>query len=102
GGNFQFKKWIFSAGLKNEGVPVYDLLGGSEGFRRAGHNLSAEPGIVYILKKMTLYVYVPVIISREIKQNVPDKLKTKYTGVYTSSTGGSGNYQIFAGVQFKL
>lgn len=102
GANFEFNNWIFSAGLKNEGIPVYDLLGGSEGVRRAGHNLSAEPGIVYLMKKITLYIYVPVIISREVKQNVPDKFKTKYTGVYTTSTGGSGSYQIFAGVQFKL
>jgi len=102
GANLNVKKWILSVGLRNEGIPVNDLLGGSEGIRRAGHNLSIEPGAVYIMKNMTLYVYVPFIVSREIKQNIPDKFKTAYTGVYTITPGGSGDYQVFLGVQFKL
>ena len=102
GANFNFKNWIFSGGLRNEGIPVYDLFGGSEGLRRSGNNLSAEPGIVYKMKKASVYAYVPFIIARKIKQNVPDKFKTNYTGVYTVSPGGSGDYQVFVGVQFKF
>jgi hypothetical protein len=102
GANFNFKNWIFSGGLRNEGLPVYDLFGGSEGLRRSGNNLSVEPGIVYKMKKATVYAYVPFIIARKIKQNVPDKFKTNYTGVYTVSSGGSGDYQVFVGVQFKF
>ncbi|MDB5221955.1 MAG: hypothetical protein JWN83_622 [Chitinophagaceae bacterium] len=102
GVNFSVKNWSFSAGLRNEGSPVKDLIGGSEGVRRAGHNLSAEPGIIYKMKKTSIYAYVPFIIDRKISQNLPDKFKTKYTGVYTVSPGGSGNYQVFVGVLFKL
>ena len=48
-GNFQIG---FKGGLKNvsvalggrlEGIPVHDLVGGSEGFRRPGYIVSAEP-----------------------------------------------------------
>ena len=102
GVNFNLKKWMFSAGIRNEGSPVKDLVGGSEGVRRAGYNLSVEPGIVYKMKKTSIYVFVPFIVDRKISQNVPDKFKTKYTGIYTVSPGGSGNYQLFAGVLFKL
>lgn len=100
--NFNVKDWALSLGLRNEGIPVNDLIGGSEGFRKPGYNVSVEPGIVYKIKKVTLYAYVPFIIAREIKQNVPEKFKTQYTGVYTASTGGSGDYQVFLGMQFKF
>jgi hypothetical protein len=102
GAYYNFKNWSFSAGIRNEGTPVEDLIGGSEGVRRAGHNFSVEPGILYKMKKVSIYVYVPFIVDRSIKQNVPDKFKTKYNGTYTVSPGGSGNYQVFLGALFKL
>ena len=102
GAYFSLKNWSFSAGIRDEGSPVKDLLGGSEGVRRAGHNLSVEPGILYKMKTTTIYAYIPFMIDRKISQNVPDKFKTKYTGIYTVSPGGSGNYQVFLGVLFKL
>ena len=102
GANFSIRDWIFSAGFRHEGIPVTDLLGGSEGIRRAGYNFSVEPGIIYKLKNATVYAYVPVIVTRKIKQNLADKFITKYTGVHTITSGGSGNYQVFLGIQFKF
>lgn len=102
GVNFNLGDWAFSAGLRDEGIPVHDLVGGSNGTRRAGYNLSVEPGILYKLKKISLYTYVPFIVSRSIKQNVPDKIVTRLTGNYTLSAGGSGDYQVFVGALFKL
>jgi len=102
GANFSIRNWAFSLGIRDEGVPVNDLIGGSEGVRRAGHNFSVEPGIVYKMKAASLYVYVPVIVNRTIRQNVPDQHKTQITGTYTVSAGGSGNYLVFAGVLIKL
>ena len=102
GAYYNLKNWSFSAGIRNEGIPVEDIIGGSEGVRRAGYNLSVEPGILYKMKKVSVYAYVPFIVDRSIKQNLPDKFKTKYTGVYTVSPGGSGDYQVFLGALFKL
>ena len=102
GAYFNLKNWAFSAGIRNEGSPVNDLVGGSEGIRRAGHNLSAEPGIIYKMKKASVYVYVPFIIDRKISQNVPDQNRSKIIGEKWISPGGSGDYQVFAGVLFKL
>ena len=100
--NYNYSKFSFSAGLRQEGSPVNDLFGGSYGVRRPGYNLSFDPGIVYMMKKVSLYLYVPIIIARTIKQNVPDANATKITGIYTSSPGGSGDYSVFLGVQFSL
>jgi hypothetical protein len=91
-----------SAGVRYEGVPVYDLIGGSGGTRRPGHNFSVEPGITYSLNKVSLYAYVPINISRSIDQSVPDKILSELTNKYTLSPGGSGNYQLFFGVLFAL
>lgn len=96
------KRWAFSAGIRNEGEPVRDLIGSSEGIRRAGHYFSIEPGIIYTTENISIYAYVPVIVGRRIKQTVPDQNKTKISGVYTMSTGTSANYLVFAGVGIKL
>ena len=92
----------FSLGIRDDGSPVYDLVGGSNGDRRAGYNLSIEPGFLYKMKNMTFYIYLPIIIDRKINQNVPDKLATQITGVYTSRPGGTANVVMMAGVSFKF
>lgn len=102
GVNLNLKQWGFSAGLRDEGSPVRDLIGENNGTRRAGYTLSLEPGIIYKLKKATLYTYVPFTASHKIKQNLVDKKVSKITGVTTVGPGGSGDYQIFIGAQFQL
>ncbi len=102
GASFSFNKLSLSLGIRDEGVPVNDLVGGSEGVRRPGYNVSVEPGIVYNLKTISFYSYVPVMVSRGTKQNVPDKYKSTYTGTYVLSAGGFANYLIFVGITFRL
>ena len=102
GVDFSFKQLTLSAGLRDEGVPVHDLVGDSHGLRRPGHNLSFEPGIIYSAKKFSLYSYVPVIIARKIKQNPTDALASEITGVYRMGAGGSGNLSVFLGALFNL
>lgn len=100
--DYSLKSWSFSLGVRDEGTPVHDLLGGSEGIRRAGHNLSIEPGIIYKMKSMSFYTYIPVIVGRETKQTLPDLYKTKYTNTYTLTQGGFADYIVFVGALFKL
>ena len=102
GVNFNFKRVLFSAGLRDEGIPVYDLIGGNNGNRRAGYNLSVEPGILYKMKKASVYAYIPIIVSRNIKQTVPDKKETEIGPGYVLRMGGSPNYLVFVGASFKL
>lgn len=100
--NVIMDKFAFSAGLRNEGVPVRDLVGGSYGLRRPGHNLSAEPGIMYKMNRSSVYAYVPVIIARNISQSLPDAQTSAIMHKEIIGTGGSGDYQVFLGVLFKL
>jgi len=102
GATYKLKKIAVAGSIRYEGQPVYDLIGKSNGNRRAGYNLSVEPGIIYTLNKISLYAYIPVIVGREIKQNVPEKRITEWTGVYFSNPGGFANYLVFVGAQFRL
>jgi len=53
-------------------VPVRDLIGGSEGFRRPGFAVSIEPGLVYARKGWTASLSAPVALYRAREKSVPD------------------------------
>ena len=50
GASYTFKKFTFSGGIRIEGLPSNDLIGGDRGFRRPGYIISAEPSVTYVLK----------------------------------------------------
>jgi len=100
--NAGFDNIIASAGVRAEGIPVYDLVGGSNGNRRTGYNISFEPGLIYNFKKTSVVFYVPVMMKRATKQSVPDKIATEQTGNYTLMQGGFADYLVFVGASFKL
>jgi hypothetical protein len=96
------RRMSLSVGLRDEGVPFTDLFGGNNGRRRPGYNLSFEPGIIYKMKKASVYMYVPAIVARTVKQDLSDQRATEITGVYRMGSGGSGNYSVFVGALFRL
>jgi hypothetical protein len=63
-----------SLGGRLEGVPVEDLIGDSDGFRRPGYALSIEPGLSYSRGPHTVSVAVPVALYRNRTRSVPDRL----------------------------
>src|ERR1700744_4422651 len=83
GASLAVNKFNFSLGLRDDALPVHALIGGSDGFRRPGYILQAEPGITYSIKNIALYAYVPIAIIRDRTQSVPDIRQTDLTGVYT-------------------
>lgn len=91
-----------SLGLRAEGVAVYDLMGGSNGFRRPGYSVAVEPGISINRKKWSARLYVPYAIQRDRLQSYPDKLKTWSTGVYSQGDAAFANYLIILSVGYKL
>jgi hypothetical protein len=100
--NLNVDRTNFSLGIRDEGVPVHDLIGNSNGLRRPGYNLSVEPGLLYRMERTSCYIYFPFIVTRRINQSLPDAHTSQLTGVYTVGSGGSGNCQVFLGVLFKL
>ncbi|HEX5655015.1 MAG TPA: hypothetical protein VFX58_18190, partial [Chitinophagaceae bacterium] len=58
GFNLQLQRIAFTAGFRYEKVPVEDLIGGSQGFRRAASISSIEPGLIYKMKT-SLFTSIP-------------------------------------------
>ena len=102
GANFTFSNLVLWGGVRMEGTPVHDMLGASNGQRRAGYSVSVEPGINYKFKKSTIFAFVPVPVYRTTKQTTADKKISELSGEYVSSPGGMADYLIFVGVMFKM
>lgn len=102
GAMYALEKFQFSGGLRIEGVPAKDLIGGSNGFRRPGYVVSAEPVVVYKPGKTQFYLSVPVAVERNRTQSVPDKIQTQKTGVFAQGDAAFADYSINFGVQIPL
>jgi hypothetical protein len=102
GVNYKMRSFVFSLGARDECLPVHDLAGGSRGFRRPGYILSAEPGITYQYKKISLYYFMPFALIRNRTQSVPDKIKTQATGVYAQGDAAFADYVINAGLALNF
>lgn len=86
-GGFEYLLWArygltLSLGARIDGVRVYDLFGGSDGFRRPGYAVSIEPGIAAMVGDWSFNIYTPVAMYRNRLQSVPDKQWTDATGIY--------------------
>ena len=62
-----------SLGFRIEGLPRYDLIGDSHGWRRPGYETFLEPGILFSYGRNTWSLYVPRAIMR-------NRLPNPYTG----------------------
>lgn len=58
------KGFSVNLGGRLEGIPSSDLIGKSEGFRRPGYIVSAEPGLVYQHHNIVLSANVPLALYR--------------------------------------
>jgi hypothetical protein len=102
GANFNFNRFGASAGLRVEGIPSKDLVGGNGGFRRPGYVVSIEPGVSYAFKKAIVFATVPVAIERNRTQSNADKLRTAATGVYAHGDAAFADYLVSIGASFKF
>lgn len=69
------KSWKgFAVGLggRIEGVPVHDLIGSSQGFRRPGYAISAEPSLTWTRGDHSVSLAVPIALQRNRQRSVPD------------------------------
>jgi hypothetical protein len=96
GANFSKRNVTFWSGIRMEGSPVHDVIGASNGQRRAGKIISVEPGINYRLSKSVIYAFTLVPFYKATRQTVPDKRLDR------PSPGGFADYLIFVGATFKL
>lgn len=75
GGTYSGSNWKgFGVGLggRIEGVPVRDLIGNSDGFRRPGFAVSLEPSLSASWGPHTVSLAVPIAVYRDRPRSVPD------------------------------
>jgi hypothetical protein len=68
----KLREVALSLGVRGEGVPVRDLIGGSNGFRRPGSVISLDPGLMVNLRRTTLSVNGPWALRRDRPPSVPE------------------------------
>jgi hypothetical protein len=95
-------QFTFSGGVRIEGLPSKDLIGGSRGFRRPGYIISAEPSITYVTKKISFNVAVPIALQRNRTQSDSDKRRTADTGIHQQGDAAFADYLISAGFTVRL
>lgn len=91
-----------SLGARYEGVPVEDVFGGSEGFRRPGNVLSIDPGIDFMKNNFTLSLNVPIAVRRERPQSITDLETQKITGEFRQGDAAFADYLINFGIAYRL
>ncbi len=93
---------VFPSGLEGlslslagriEGLPRYDLIGDSHGWRRPGYEVFVEPGLVYTRGDSTLSLHVPIGVYRNREPN-------PYTGREGDAT--FPDYITLASYSYKL
>jgi len=100
--SYMVKQFSFAGGIRMEGLPSKDLVGGSRGFRRPGYIISAEPSITYMTKKTSINLNVPVALKRNRTQSDSDKRRSADTKTHVQGDAAFANYLISAGITFKL
>jgi hypothetical protein len=81
-----------SLGFRMEGLPRYDLIGDSHGWRRPGYETFIEPGILYSHGRSTWSLYVPRGLMRNRRPN-------PYTGNPGDAT--FPDYIVLAGYSYR-
>ena len=94
----------FSASLggRFDGVPVKDLIGGNEGFRRPGNVLSIDPGIAFMKNNFSINLNVPFAVRRDRPQSVTDKQTEEATGNPRAGDAAFADYLINVGVSYRF
>jgi hypothetical protein len=91
-----------SLGAGFDCVPVKDLIGGNDGFRRPGNVLSLDPGISYMKNNFTFNLNVPFAIRRERPQSITDKQTEELTGNPRNGDAAFADYVLNVGVSYRF
>jgi hypothetical protein len=102
GVSYMIKQFSFAGGIRIEGLPSKDLVGGSRGFRRPGYIISTEPSVTYITKKASINLAFPVALKRNRTQSDSDKRRSVDTKTHVQGDAAFADYLISAGITFKL
>lgn len=96
------ERFSASLGARFDAVPVKDLLGGDEGFRRPGNVLSIDPGLSYMAGNFSVNLNVPFAVRRERPQSLTDKQTEELTGEPRAGDAAFADYVINLGVTYRF
>jgi hypothetical protein len=99
---YMISRVTFAGGVRMEGLPSTDLIGGSRGFRRPGYIISAEPSVTYVAKNISFNLAVPIAIARNRTQSDSDKRRSADTGTHVQGDAAFADYLVSVGVSFRL
>jgi hypothetical protein len=103
GAQFSIKgKWGLSIGGRLEGIPVRDAVGKSDGFRRPGYILSAEPSVTYHKGPHSFNINLPVALVRNRLQSVTDRETEIATGNPRHGDAAFADYLVSMSYAYKL
>ena len=72
-----------SLGLRTDGIPVHDLVGGSDGFRAAARSVLLDPGLALSIGESDFTLSVPIRVHGEFYGGAGDLAKTLlFVGYY--------------------
>jgi hypothetical protein len=91
-----------AVGGRMEGIPVYDLIGGSAGFRRPGYVVSLEPGLRYSYNKLNFFGSLPIALSRNRTQSVTDKENSVLRNTFVQGDAAFADYSLSIGVAYRF
>lgn len=91
-----------SLGVRYDCVPVKDLIGGNEGFRRPGNVLSIDPGINIMANQFSFNLNVPFAVRRERPQSFTDKQTEIQTGNPRNGDAAFADYVINLGITYRI
>lgn len=94
-----------------EGIPAYDAIGGSVGFRRPGYVIAVEPGISFFTGNHTFTLFVPYNFVKNRVQSPADiadqnlqnsKITDPAQQVHVQGDAAFADYSINIGYSFRI
>jgi hypothetical protein len=91
-----------SLGGRLECIPSEDLIGKSDGFRRPGYIISAEPSVFYTTGNHTFGINVPIALERNRTQNTIDKERTRMTNTFTQGDAAFADWLLSVSYAYRF
>ena len=85
-----------SLGLRADGIPIRDMIGDSNGFRRPGYSLFVDPGFAIALGHGIFSFNIPVRIHQDFERSLVDLEGAKLGG------GDLAKYLVFASYSIRF
>lgn len=102
GGRYSNQRIQASLGARMEAIPAKDLIGDSDGFRRPGYIISAEPSFFYTTGNHTVGINVPIALERNRTQSVLDKKRTEITGTYQHGDAAFADWLVSVSYAYRF